>query len=288
MSPGDCAPSFGALVHDVSRGGIGLYSAHPLYRGEVINVRIAANGKLTWIRSMVAWCRRKNANVFRVGLRFLERIAESRVSDLVEVRSLGHPEVAAQPGGGRGTTPCFDDTRADDGAGSAGRCENAVETLAVIAAMKDASPEAQRTAVTLAMSGDVAVRLKAVDVLSAMRTRMSREALVAMLKDADPGVRERAIAAVGSLKLHEAIEPLGELLRGNDRRIALRAAGALGRLGDQRGLSLVASTLQTDHPESRIATQALGDITGHRFPANREGIKAARRYLSTRQIASAT
>lgn len=288
LSPGDSPPSYGALVHDISRGGIGLYAAHPMYRGEVVNVCIATSGKLTWVRSMVAWCRRKNSNVFRIGLRFLERIAASRFSELVDVRPLATPEVAALPGGGRATTPCFDDTRAGDDESGAGRCENAIETLAVIAAMKDASPEAQSTVVTLAMSGDVAVRLKAVDVLTAMRTRMARDALVAMLKDSDPNVLERAMAAVGTLKVHAAIEPLAELLRQTNRRIALRAAGALGRLGDERGLSLVTSTLQAEHPESRVAAQALSDITGHRFPANREGIKAARRYLSAKQLISAT
>lgn len=288
MPTADGVPTFGAPVHDVSRGGVCIYSAHPMYRGEIVNVRVATDGKLSWVRSMVAWCRRKNANVFRVGLRFLDRIAESRAGEQVEVRPLGTPEVAAQPSGGKVTTPCFDDTRSDAEGKSGNRCENALETLSVIAAMKDCGPEAQRTVITLAMSGEVSVRLKAVDVLAGMRTRMTRDALVAMLKDSDETVLERAIAAVGSAKLFQGIESLAELLRGTNRRIALRAAGALGRLGDERGLPLVASTLETDHPEARVATQALTDITGHRFPANREGIKAAKRYLSAKQMLSAT
>jgi hypothetical protein len=41
--------------------------------------------------------------------------------------------------------------------------------------------------------------------------------------------------------------------------------------------------LETDGPGARLAAVALGEITGHRFGANREGIKAARRYLDAKK-----
>ncbi len=97
-------------------------------------------------------------------------------------------------------------------------------------------------------------------------------------------VRERAVVLAGAYTVPGALEPLRGLLSDSVTRIALRAAGAMGKLGDNSGLRLVARILQSDCPETRLAAHTLGEITGHRFAANREGVESARRYLDAKKL----
>lgn len=80
----------------------------------------------------------------------------------------------------------------------------------------------------------------------------------------------------------EASYALRQLLTDAVETTALRAAGALGRLGEKTGLPLITQILRGDGPHARLAAQALGDIVGHRFPANAQGIQSARRYLAVK------
>ncbi|MBU0719392.1 MAG: HEAT repeat domain-containing protein, partial [Planctomycetes bacterium] len=82
----------------------------------------------------------------------------------------------------------------------------------------------------------------------------------------------------------ESADTLRELLHDPVERVALRAAGALGKLGDCSGLPLIETMLQDDGPAARLAAAALGDVTGHRFSANREGVESARRYLDAKKF----
>ncbi|MCH7926084.1 MAG: hypothetical protein IIC51_11170, partial [Planctomycetes bacterium] len=50
------------------------------------------------------------------------------------------------------------------------------------------------------------------------------------------------------------------------------------------GLRLATAKLEQGGSVARMAANALGDITGHRFSANREGIKAALRYLDAKKL----
>ena len=59
-----------------------------------------------------------------------------------------------------------------------------------------------------------------------------------------------------------------------------------GLLGDNAGLPLVARLLDSDESVSRLAARTLGAITGHRFPANGDGVRAARRYLNAKNLIS--
>lgn len=279
---------FGACVHDVSRGGVCICTAHPMYRGEIVNVRVKTVSERFWLRSMVAWCRQVDTNVYKTGLRFLDRLNEQEVHEIAEVAPMGNvtdrapqEEPPACSGPAAGDKPSGSKPAVDVSAPIREKREDALTRLAAIAAMRKPNAESQRIAVTFAMSGDVKVRLKALDVLLRIPTQACRDALMTLLDDQNLEVRERAITAVGHAKIAEAIGPLQRLLRDRHVTIGLRAAGALGLLGDHSGLKLVEQALKRrTGPELRVAVMALSDITGHRFSANREGIQSARRYLA--------
>jgi HD-GYP domain-containing protein (c-di-GMP phosphodiesterase class II) len=275
---------FNALVHDISRGGLCMYAAHPMYRGEVLYLQIRVNDEPVWLRSTVAWCGQQDANCYRVGLRFTDRVNAAQIREPASVLAMDEvvqPVISSAPAEGGGP----------EGRGKVGppatideKRERALRTLAGIACMNRPNPEAQRIAVTLATSSDVNVRLKGVDVLTKMGTTIARHGLVVLLEDVNPEVRERAVQAVGAERVSEAAPTLRRLLDDPVERVALRAAGALGRVGDAGGLDLVEQKLETDGPEARLAAQALGDITKQRFQANREGVEAARRYLKAKKV----
>lgn len=275
-------PEFGALVHDISRSGLSIYSAHPMYRGEVIHVQLNFDGEPVWISSTVAWCRQQDANAFRIGLRFTRRVDPSMLNHPATVLPLEHfahearkaEEEAAQTAA-PAELPAVEPVR--------DKRQVALQTLAAISCMRRPSPDAQKSVVTLAMSGDVQVRLKAVEVLAGLGTNMARRALISLLDDSNPEVREQVVAAVGADRLDDAIPKLRHLLRDPCETVALRAAGALGCLGDTSGLRLVKTHLKYDGAYTRLAAQMFGEITGHRFAPTREGIKDARRYLKAKQ-----
>lgn len=279
---------FNALVHDISRGGLCILTAYPMYRGEVVNIRIKSGPETMWVRSTVAWCRQQDANVFRIGLRFSERIDADQSREKATVTPLERCQhQATEANNKKKQDNVKSEKAAADRAPAPEKNENAMKTLAAIDSMRKPDPNAQRIVVTLAMAGDLTVRLKAVDVLMKLGTRMAREALAALLRDTNPEVRERAVMVVGPLKLAEGVEALHALLCDPVDRIALLAAGALGKLGNQNGLRLVTQVLESDGPDVRLAARAYGDITGHRFGTNREGVKAARRYLAAKKLVGA-
>lgn len=68
---------FTAVVHDLSRGGLCVQTIYPMFRGEVLNIKISAPGEDTWVQGVVAWCRHGERNVCKVGVQFLKRVAAS-------------------------------------------------------------------------------------------------------------------------------------------------------------------------------------------------------------------
>lgn len=275
---------FGAPVHDVSRTGMCLYIAHPMYRGEILSVKICVHGEPVWVRGHVAWCRQDGVETYRIGVRFTGRISEDQSHNSTDVMALEELAESLVPK----AKPAEDSPEIDpilqDRETVTGKNESAMNTLAGIASLSRPPVEAQRTVVILAMSGDAKVRLKAVDVLANIRSRISREALVVLLKDANPNVREHTVAAVSTEHVREAADSLREMLNDEVEAVALAAAGALGKFGDDSGLNLVGHKLDEGGPGARLAARALGEITGHRFPSNREGVKAAVRYLDARKL----
>lgn len=271
-----CAPDdFGAPVRDISQSGICINASHPMYRGEVLHLRVPVDNKPAWIRGAVAWCASTEGGTFRIGVRFIERIEEEHSTAPTEVVAMS--EMTPAPGA--------EDDETDRPATHAppNKQKKDMETLAAIDCMGRPNMEAQATAVTLAMSGDREVRLRAVEVLANMGTATADKGLIALLEDGSPDIRERAVMAISGQKSAAAARGLKALLNDPVERIAIRAAGALGRLGDKSGLSKVISALRHDGPASRLAAKAFGEITGHNYAASAEGVRAARRYLKAKK-----
>jgi len=272
-----CAPEeFGAPVRDISQSGMCIRASHPMYRGEILHLRVPINRVPAWVRGTVAWCGSDDDGTFRIGVRFLERIAENEIQKPVDVVALGD---LAPP-----ETDDADEERFDQPVRS--KQQQDMETLAAIDCLRRPDPRAQSTAVALAMSGDREVRLRAVEVLANMRTLTSQKGLIALLEDKNPDIRERAVGALAEVRSAAAIPGLKALLNDSVDRIAIRAAGALGKAGDKSGMSCVLAALRRNGPAARLAARAFGDITGHDFPSSQEGVEAARRYVRAKKMAS--
>ncbi len=273
---------FGACVYDVSRGGMCILSAHPLYRGEVLNVRVKVGNNFDWLKTMVSWSRRHEENVYKVGLRFLGRISESAINERTDVIAMGgYVPVSDQDGTAPESTDTDEPTSAESGSRS--DITSAISQLEAIAQKRDQSVSAQQVVIALSMSSDKPVRIKAIDILATMGGRATRSALVDLLHDADVDVRERAILAVGIGKIYEAASALRGLLNDPEEKIAINAAGALGQMNDWSGFNFVAKAVEGNGKHVRLAVRAFSDITQHRFSSNRDGIASARRYLKAKR-----
>ncbi len=277
---------FIALVYDISRAGVCLYLAGPMYRGEVVNICMPVNQKAVWMRSVVAWCRQQNADVFMTGLRFVKRITDDQIHESVPICTMEEVGLALgmvkpEPAEKAQTTkkPMAEPS-------TMSKHEHSLARLGAIQSLRKFDLDAQRTVVTLAMSGDNGVRLKAIDLLMTMNTAMARDALVSLIQDTNFEIRERVMLIAGSLRIIPAVDPLRNLLKDENLKLALRAAAALGRMEDRSGLRLAVKTLDSKLPEARLAAQVVGEITGHKFAANREGIKAAKRYIDGKKLLS--
>ncbi|GJM25944.1 MAG: hypothetical protein DHS20C16_23590 [Phycisphaerae bacterium] len=274
---------FGACVFDLSRGGMCVLSAHPLYRGEILNVRMRVGKDYEWLKTMVSWSRRHEENVFKVGLRFLGRIDEHSIHERTDVIPMGgyisvttsDDEAASDTQDAKPTVKSESQSRSD--------IASAITQLETIAQKRDQSISAQQVVIALSMSNDKPVRIKAIDILSTMGGRATRSALVDLLHDADIDVRERAIFAVGIGKIYESASALRGLLDDPEEKIALNAAGALGQMNDWSGFNFVAKTMEGNGKHVRLAVRAFSDITQHRFSSNRDGIASAKRYLKAKR-----
>lgn len=295
--------SFAADVQDISRSGLCLYTKYPVYRGEVMNVQIQNATEVTWVRGTVAWCRKHSSGRYRSGLRFLKKLAAdevddssdlqsaARLSDTAELAPSPDDAVSSKPRGGPPAVAAPGSHVADTEPkpGQSARVERGgAEELGVLATLaktldpRRVSSADERTVLALSESSDAEVRKRSVDLLTRIASKAARVGLIRLLKDGDAGVREQATLAAGVLQMAEASYALIRLLEDPEPVVAVRAASALGRLGDNTGLTVVAQYLVGDGPLARLAARALGEIVGHRFPANAEGIKAARRYLAAK------
>lgn len=278
---------FMASVHDISRGGVCLCTLHPMFRGEMLNIRITPGDDATWVRGTVAWCRKADATMFKVGIRFLQRLAEHESMTKTSMLEMAEivPTVAARPTGQNSTTT----ERAGASAiptpfAQSGISESKVaESLVVlndIANMNRIPLEAERTVIALSTSTSFKVREKSVAVLAKMKSRAAKDAIVALLHDRDDSVRATAAGVAGGMQIAESYGPLRSMLTDASPMVALRAAGALGCLGDRSGLPLVTKHLERAGDEARLAAVAFGQIVGQRFLGNAEGVSSARRYLT--------
>lgn len=93
LNDATCAPDeFLTSIHDVSRGGLCIYSGYPMYRGEVVHLQIEQGKQPVWVRGVVAWCRQHEANVYKTGLRFVERIPEHEVHEELAIEGITTPK----------------------------------------------------------------------------------------------------------------------------------------------------------------------------------------------------
>jgi HD-GYP domain-containing protein (c-di-GMP phosphodiesterase class II) len=281
-----CAPDeFLASVHDVSPSGLCIFTAHPMYRGEVVHVEVKTGSEVTWVRGTVAWCRQHEQAIYKTGLKFVQRISQCEAQAQVAVCGVD----------GSGT-PVTDDTRnrlAEGGSMNAPgptppdkvEIRETLNHLERISALRTATLTDEKIGVAAASSPDAGVRNRTIDVLAKIGTKAARMALMTLLKDSDPEIREHAVGTAGTMRMHEAAHLLRERLADPVDAVALRAAGALGLLGEQTGLPLVARALMRDDAMARLAAKAFGEIVGHRFPANANGIQSARTYLEAKRSA---
>jgi hypothetical protein len=92
------APSeFSALVQDVSRGGVCVRTSFPMYRGEIVYVRIDSGPSVVWLRSTVAWCRLRHNRGYRIGLRFDHRMSKEDVRSPAVVTSMSTRDRCSTP-----------------------------------------------------------------------------------------------------------------------------------------------------------------------------------------------
>ncbi len=81
-------------LHDLSKGGLCVYSARPMYRGEVLHMFLKAGQKHVWIRGLVAWCRRElGRQGYRAGIRFVARISPDEAALPVPVTGMDDPRM---------------------------------------------------------------------------------------------------------------------------------------------------------------------------------------------------
>lgn len=81
-------------LQDLSRGGLCMSTDRPMYRGEIVHVRMEAGGKNVWVRGLVSWCRRDIAKAcYQTGVKFLERISVDQVREAVPVRPVNDPRL---------------------------------------------------------------------------------------------------------------------------------------------------------------------------------------------------
>lgn len=296
---GENPREFVAMLRDASRSGVCLHLRHPLYRGEMLNILVNGNYQKTWVRGVVAWSNRDRDSCFRVGVQFLHRVDEATIRRKVPIRTMAELEEVLF-----GTRAVVDASRPDAPAGqvmsNAGRTRDssgdedhydehhAMERLQAAKCERVVSPELANEVIELSKSGSAEVRKKSVSVLAKINSRKARAALVGLIADTSPEVVSAAADAAGLLQLHEASGKLRKLLTSEDESLALRAASSLGQLGDESVMPFIVRMVVNDGPHTRLATRMLGTILGKRFPANAEGVSAARRYIEATSLAKAS
>lgn len=269
---------FKALLRDVSGGGLSFQCDHPMYRGEVLNVRLEQVANPLWVRGDVAWCRLHGEGQYKIGLRFVRKIKGP-----TDDESTGG--VDAFDNGEDWSARLIAMTNAMNHDGEEviqlDDCERQVLEIEHFAAMRIIERDSESLVIELAKSDHPSVRIKTIEVLGKIGTMPARKAILTLLKDEDADIRERAVGVAGALKMCESSYILRQCLKDSVEVIALRAAGALGKMGEKDGLAVVETYLGGNESTARLAAQMLGQIVGHRFSGNTEGIKAARRYLSS-------
>lgn len=216
---------FVAPLHDLSRGGLCLYTPHPMFRGEVIHAELHAGRDPFWVRGTIVWCSQQSEHVYKSGVRFVERIDESRIRERVPVKGL--EELALME-----TTSARCDSAPESARKPAPQSskDRAIESLRGLSEAGAVPADGINAALTLAMSDDADIRRHAIDVLVRMRGVAAGRMIHHLLFDGDACVRRRAAEAAGELRLVVAIDALRELEDDEDGDVSAAAKASLRRL----------------------------------------------------------
>lgn len=220
---------FVAPIHDLSRGGLTLYVAHPIYPGEVLDARIKPGSDEVWMRGTVVSCSQDSQHIYKIGVRFEKRLSEDQIAQRVPVKGL--PELGALQSAHR--------DRDETAGGPASQraktsTESALESLDAIASKRRIPNDQINAVVILSMSGSSQVRIKAIESLVRIRTHAARQTLIQMLDDLVAEVRKKAVQAVGSMRLLEATPKVERLRLDEDSEVAADAAQVYDQLNQVR------------------------------------------------------
>ena len=278
------APSeFEAVLRDASRSGVCMFAPQAIYRGEMLNIFVDGGSRASWVRGVVAWCRRHDDAGYRAGIQFLHRISEEEIRRKVPVRTMAElqeillgpsaesEEIEVPMSVESAPAQADDPTRSDE--------DRALDRLRAAQRDRKVSARTEADVLDLCRAESAAVRLECVKALAMINSRATRSALVELLDDPDANVLGSAAETAGFVQLQEAAGKLKKLMQRQDEPLALRAAASLAQLGDQSVVPFIVGIVEVDGPNTRLAARILGTILGKRFPANAEGISSARRYI---------
>jgi HD-GYP domain-containing protein (c-di-GMP phosphodiesterase class II) len=86
---------FDCTVRDLSRFGMCLRTDHPLFRGEIVQIKTGSAVLPVWVEGVVAWCRwQERQEEYHCGIRFVSRLDETQVGTTKPV--VGIRPVAAE------------------------------------------------------------------------------------------------------------------------------------------------------------------------------------------------
>jgi len=142
--------------------------------------------------------------------------------------------------------------------------------------------EAVKVLRAIAREGSPRVRRRVAECLTEIGGEGSIIGLTDLMRDPNADVRLKAVLGLGALRAHGVRSLLRTMLESEtntDVKVAI--ARALGMLSDLSGMSLICQLLNEGSERfRRSAAYALRDVIGQKFNPDKEGVDAAKRYLS--------
>ncbi len=254
------------VTRDISPDGIGFVAAQQLPRHSSVVVSVSLpDGRIKNLPGTVVHTRRVRRDRYLVGVRFGH----------VDVAKIMQPD-SVQSSGTVANAP--DDITSKE---SLSPQERAIKFLRITAGSSLMSQETVMKVVRHSASSDQRVRHATIPALLQIGGRDGRMTLINLLNDVNASIQGEAAEALGLLQAKEAIDPLRGLVGSDNDELAIRAAEALFALGDKVGRRVAVNLVQRDIDLNRRAARLLGQIDGHTFRPNDEGVAKARKYLAT-------
>lgn len=224
----DALNEFVAPVNDLSRSGFCMFTPHPMFRGEVVHARIQFDQEPIWVRGTVMWSRQDSAHIFKTGVRMLERIRPEDAEEMVPVKRLSELAVLDR------RLSVEARSNGKQASQTASKTPGAMKRLNAMSESNGLPESELNAALTLAMSGDRLVRVRALEVLENAGGRRSAEVVMQLLEDPEPMVRRRALDAVAVMELCDAVERVRKCVDDADAAVSATAVYVLERLQDSK------------------------------------------------------